>query len=107
MNWQHLPYDPTLQVRYQGIPVPHRRANLWLIPNQYGWRDVVDPLIPPYLLQLNGGIAVYGDGVVVGVAQTAQLIAERLPILGLRAFGPSQLHLRVDAGTRSVWLDSP
>ena len=107
LNWASLPYDPTLKLSYGGIPVPHRRANLWLFPNQRGWRDLSDPLLSPYLLQLHGGIAVYGNNVVVGVAATAQLPGPRLPILGLRALTPGRLQLRLDAGNQSIDLDYP
>jgi hypothetical protein len=61
-------------MEYQGVEVPHRRANIWLYPNQYGWRDHTDPFLPPYLLELSGGIAVFGDGVRVGTRETERLV---------------------------------
>src|SRR4051812_1718305 len=44
--WNTLRFDQTLRLEYQGVKVPHRRANIWIYPNQYGWRDFVDPLLP-------------------------------------------------------------
>ena len=103
--WAGLPLEPGVERRYQTIPVPHRRANLWLHPNQFGWRDEFDPGLPPVLLELDAGIAVYGDGEQVGVTATTGLIGPRLPLLGLRALTTSRLRLRVEADTCSVWID--
>jgi hypothetical protein len=105
--WNTLLVDPTLNLEYNRVPVPHRRADLWMYPNLPGERDQLDPLLPPFHLRLDGGIAVYGDGVQVGVRATAQLVAPRLPLLGLRAFIASRARLSVDAGTRLVDLDAP
>lgn len=99
--------DPTLNLYYAGVPVPRRAADLWVYPNQPGERDRFDPLLSPFRLKLDGGIAVYGDGVQVGVRATAQLVAPRLPLLGLRAFIASRARLQLDAGTRLVDLDTP
>jgi hypothetical protein len=104
--WNTLPFDHLLRLEYSGVEVPHRRANVWIYPNQYGWRDHLDPLLPPYLLELPGGIAVYGDGVQVGRKATAQLVGPRLPLLGLRALSMNPLFLQIDATARQVWLDS-
>ena len=106
LRWNTLPFDPTFLMKYFGVDVPHRRANLWLYPNQYGWRDCIDPIIPPRHLDLIGGIAVYGDGEQVGAAATARLVAPRPPLLGLRALAHNRLHLAVDAANRQVWLSS-
>lgn len=105
--WHTLSVDPTLNLAYRGVPVPHRDADLWLFPNVPGQRDQFDPLLPPFHLVLEGGIAVYGDGVQVGVRATAQLVAPRLPLLGLRAFTTSRARLTVDAGSRLVDLATP
>jgi hypothetical protein len=105
--WNTLPFDPTPRPnRYQGVIVPHRRGNIWIYPNQYGWRDFIDPLLPPSLLALNGGIAVYGDGAQVGAKETARLVGPRLPLIGVRALSTSPLFLQIDTTARQVWLDS-
>jgi hypothetical protein len=106
LKWNALPFDPTFRMKYFGVEVPHRRANLWVYPNQYGWRDEIDPIIPPRHLDLIGGIAVYGDGEQVGSAATARLVAPRLPLLGLRALAHNRLQLTIDAADREVWLSS-
>lgn len=107
MAWQDLPIEPGVERRYQGVAVPYRRANLWLHPNQYGWRDLIDPGLQPALLELDAGIAVFGDGERVGVEETRSLIAPRLPLLGLRALTLSQARLRIAADESAVWLDLP
>jgi hypothetical protein len=104
--WNTLPFNHTLRLEYSNVEVPHRGANLWIYPNQYGWRDLIDPLIPPHLLELHGGIAVFGDGVQVGKKETAQLIGPRLPLLGLRALSHARMQLHIDAAAQEVWLDS-
>lgn len=106
VEWNELPYDPRGRPRYQGVEVPHRRGNIWLYPNQYGWRDSIDPLFPPLRIEMYGGIAVYGDGEQVGSAATTRLVAPRLPLLGLRALAHNRLQLTVDAANREVWLTS-
>lgn len=105
VSWADLPLEPGAERRYQGVPVPHRRANLWLHPNQYGWRDLFDPGMRPALLELDAGIAVYGDGEQVGVEGTTRLTGPRLPLLGLRALTTSRIKLRIDGEAQAVWAE--
>jgi hypothetical protein len=104
IEWRTLPFDPRVRLQYHGVEVPHRRGNLWLYPNQYGWRDLIEPHIPPLLLELPG-IAVYGDGEQVGATATSRLIGPRLPLLGLRALTMNRVQLNIDTPNRAVWLD--
>lgn len=106
IDWPRLPPEGH-ESRYQGVAVPHRRANVWLYPNQHGWRDWVDPNPPPALLELHRGLAVYGDGVWLGTTGSERLTGPRLPLIGLRAISNSRAQFRVDAAQRSVWLDVP
>jgi len=93
--WNRLPLEGVERF-YQGIPIPMRRANVWLFPNQEGSRDLTDSTKSPVLLELDEGIAVFGDGVAVGIAATSRLVAHRLPVLGLRGLVTNRLHLYID-----------
>jgi len=104
IEWNQLPLE-RVERFHQGIPVPMRRANLWLYPNQSGWRDWIDPARLPILLPLDEGIAVFGNGVDVGTKATTQLVAHRLPVLGLRAIVTNRLHLHIDPVRRHVSLN--
>jgi len=105
IEWSSLLIEPGPELLYQNVPVPHRRANLWVYPNQYGWRDVFDPIMPPYRLELNRGIAVFGNGECVGVTATRTLTGPRVPLLGLRALSDNPVALQLDPPNRHVWLD--
>ncbi len=107
VEWHLLPTEFGHQPKYNGVPVPHRRANLWLYPNQYGWRDFLDPHTPPALLELNEGVAVYGDGEWLGTGGSEKLAGPRLPLIGLRAVTSARLGLRIDADAQRVWIDAP
>lgn len=107
VEWRTLALNPGIERKHSGIPIPHRRANVWLFPNQYGRRDEIDPILPPVLLELRDGIAVFGDGEQVGVTETKKLPALRLPLLGLRALTAANLTLTIDAQAQRVWLDRP
>ncbi len=105
INWRSLVFERGIERRHAGIIVPHRRADIWLLPNQYDCRDEIDPILPPTLLELQDGIAVFGDGEQVGNADTKKLVAPRLPLLGLRALASANLALKIDSQNRRVWLD--
>lgn len=107
IEWPSLPLNPGIERKHSAIPIPHRQADLWIFPNQYDRRDEIDPILPPALLDLIDGIAVFGDGEQVGVAETKKLPALRLPLLGLRALTAANLALTIDAQTRRVWLERP
>jgi hypothetical protein len=93
---------------YGNIPVPVRRATLWLHPNQYGWRDLIDPIRPPIEIELNDGITIYGNGERVGNdSRTKTLQGPRLPLIGLRAFTEMECQLHIDCAQRKVSLDLP
>ncbi len=49
VEWRALPLNPGIERKHFGVPIPHRRANLWLFPNQYDRRDEIDPILPPTL----------------------------------------------------------
>lgn len=107
LHWNSLP-EERVQRYYGGIPVPTRRAYLWLHPNQYGWRDLIDPLLPPVRVEMHEGITVFGNGEQVGDDhRTTTLRAPRLPIIGLRALTGMDSQLHIDAASRSVCLDVP
>lgn len=107
LQWSALPAEGVNRY-YGSIPIPARRAYLWLHPNQFGWRDEVDPLIPAYRLELSLGITVYGNGEQMGTdARTRELLAPRLPLLGLRALSENKCQLRLDCARRLLFLDVP
>ena len=108
LDWKTLPLEGGKDQSYLTIPVPTRRANLWLYPNQYGWRDFLDPLRRPVPLEINEGIAIFGDGEAVGPdPRTSELRSPRLPILGLRALTEARVELRIDAVRSAVWMELP
>jgi hypothetical protein len=102
--WQTLPLERGEEKKYQNVPVPHRRANIWVRPNQPGSRDSPDPALPPVLMELDKGIAIYGDKEQVGVKATTNLVGPRLPLVGLRAITVNRTKLEVDSVKLSVWL---
>jgi hypothetical protein len=107
LDWRSLPLRG-ISRRFEGIEVPVRCVNLWIHPNQYGWRDLFDPVQSAFRIQLNDGIIVMGNQEQVGPdPQTARLSAKRLPLLGLRALTEADAQLRIDAALRQVWLDLP
>jgi hypothetical protein len=102
--WQSLPLERGEEKKYQNVPVPHRRANIWVRPNKHGSRDDPDPDQPPVLMELDKGIAVYGDNEQVGIKATTSLVGPRLPLIGLRTLTINKTKLEVDAQNLSVWL---
>lgn len=107
IDWRSLAFERSIERKHAGIIVPHRRADIWLLPNQYDRRDELDPLLSPTLLELRDGIAVFGDGEQVGNTDTKKLVAPRLPLLGLRALSAANLSLRINTETMRVWMDRP
>ena len=107
IHWKDLPVEGV--DRFLGnAPVPTRRAYVWVHPNQSGWRDWVDPIIPAVRFELTGGITVYGNGEQVGPDErTKTLRAPRLPLVGLRALTGMGCRIRVDCARRMVDLDVP
>jgi hypothetical protein len=106
-HWSTLP-EEDVELFYGDIPVPVRRATLWLHRNQYGWRDSIDPLRPPLEIELSDGITVYGNGEQVGKdSRTKTLRAPRLPLIGLRAFTDMGCQLHIDCLRRLVSQDIP
>ena len=107
LHWNALP-EEGVERFYGNVRVPTRRAFLWLHPNQYGWRDLIDPLRPAFQIELSDGITVYGNGERVGGdSRTTGLRAPRLPLLGLRALTAMRCRLHIDGESRSVSLDAP
>jgi hypothetical protein len=105
IEWNALAPEFGYLPLYQGVNVPHRRANLIIFPNQSGWRDEIDPIISPFVLELNEGLAVYGDGEWLGTRNSDRLTGPRLPLLGARALACARLDLRISTARRLVWLD--
>jgi hypothetical protein len=107
LHWDALQEEGVF--RYYGpVPVPTRRARVWLHPNQYGWRDVFDPLRPAVRIGPNAGITIFGNGEQVGRdPRTASLTAKRLPLLGLRALTASKCQFHIDCVQRLVSLSVP
>ena len=63
---------------------------------------------PPFQVELNDGIVVYGDGEQVGKDErTKTLDGPRLPLLGLRALTELGCELRIDCHQRLVILSVP
>ena len=81
-----------VRMRVAGEPVSHLAANAWLYPNVPGKRDDLASL-PPFLLELLPGIAVYP-------AKEGQPLYPRLPLLGLRAFRRAGLQIAIDCRAR-------
>ncbi len=107
IHWKSLPEEGAERF-YGNIRVPTRRAYLWLHPNQYGWRDWIDPLHPAVRIELNDGISIYGNGEEVGRdPRTKTLRAPRLPIIGLRALTGVDGQLHIDCARRLISLDLP
>jgi hypothetical protein len=107
LDWRQLPQDGVERF-YGSIPIPTRRASLWLHPNQYALRDWIDPLLPAFQIELNEGITVYGNGEQVGRdPKSSTLPAPRLPLLGLRALTENNGSLHIDARNRRVSLAFP
>jgi hypothetical protein len=105
LRWDSLPEEGKDRF-YNNIPVPKRRAFVWLHPNQYGQRDFVDPLRKAAKIELPYGISVYGDGEQVGKdPRTKNLIGPRLPLIGLRALTDNKCQLHIDSSRRLVFLD--
>ena len=107
IEWQSLPLEAGIEKKYNDIPVPHRRANIWLFPNRLGLRDEIDLTTTPVLFELDAGIAVYGNGVQVGTQETSRLSGPRLPLIGLRALTANRVNLVIDAKEMSVSLNLP
>ena len=107
LHWNSLPEEGP--ERFHGAtPVPIRRANVWLHPNQPGWRDWLDPLRPAVLIDLFDGITVYGNGEQVGTdPRTRTLSGPRLPLLGLRALTDMGCQFHIDCARRLVSLELP
>ena len=81
-----LPSRQLLRMRLAGQSVSHLAANAWLYPNVPGKRDELASL-PPFLLELLPGIAVYP-------AKEGQPFYPRLPLLGLGV--ESGLQIAID-----------
>ncbi len=88
-----------LRMRVAGQPVSHLAANAWLHPNVPGKRDDLASL-PPFLLELLPGIAVYP-------AKEGQPLYPRLPLLGLRAFRRAGLQIAIDCRRSRVTIRTP
>jgi hypothetical protein len=82
------------RIRVSGQEVPLLAANVWVHRNRPGERDTFLD-VPPYQLELDGGIAVYPRG----MPNTP-----RLPILGLRALRRAKLFLAIDCQKGRVSL---
>jgi hypothetical protein len=107
LRWDLLPEEGKDRF-YNNIPVPKRRACVWLHPNQYGQRDFIDPLRRAVKIELPYGITVYGDGEQVGKdPRTKNLAGPRLPLIGLRALTENKCRLQIDCDSRLVFLDLP
>src|SRR5262245_5850141 len=65
LHWNALPEEGVNRF-YGSVPVPTRRAYLWVYPNQYDQRDWIDLLRPAVQVELTDGITVYGNGEQVG-----------------------------------------
>ncbi len=88
-----------VRMRVAGEPVSHLAANAWLYPNVPGKRDDLASL-PPFLLELLPGIAVYP-------AKEGQPLYPRLPLLGLRAFRRAGLQIAIDCRRSRVTIRTP
>jgi len=106
LRWEQLP-EGGVERFYGAVPVPTRRAVVWLHPNQYGWRDLFDPLRKPLRMEFTDGITIYGDGEQVGTPATKTLRAPRLPLFGLRALTEIGAQLHIDCAQRLVSLSVP
>lgn len=106
IEWPELELEYGYEPAYHGVRVPHRRANVWLYPNQYGWRDFIDPTARPLLLELHRGLAVFGNRVWLGTRGSEHLDGPRLPILGMEALAIAGVRLRIDTRELSVWLET-
>jgi len=84
-----LIYVANIAVR--GERVPLREADVWIFQNQPAFRDQLQE-VPPFRLQLDGGIAVCPD----------RMNYPRLPLIGLRTICRNQLDVRVDGKNRRV-----
>jgi hypothetical protein len=83
IEWNRLPIHGIIERKHDSIPVPYRRANVVLFCNHPEQRTPRTDT-PPLEIELSDGIAVYGDGEVVGVSETRRLNAPRLPLIGMR-----------------------
>ncbi len=86
-----LIYVSNISVRGQRVPL--READVWIFPNQPGFRDQL-LRVPPFRLQLDSGIAICAD----------DMQYPRLPLIGLRAICRNQLDLQIDATERRVTI---
>jgi len=106
LHWNTLA-EEGVQRLFGNVPVPTRRAYLWLHPNQSGSRDLIDPFRSAVKIELNDGIAVDGNGGQVGEDdRTKTLRAPRLPLIGLRALTGAGCQLHLDCARRMVSLDT-
>lgn len=103
VDWRDIPFHHGVELKHQGVPVPHRRANLWIYANRKGTLEV-NRKRSPVLLELDLGIAVFGDGVQVGVRETTRLIAPRLPLVGMQALAAADLSLAVDTARKDLTI---
>lgn len=108
MDWRDFPEEGAVRFYSGEIRVPSKRAFLWIHPNQYGWRDQLDPLRPAVRMEVTEGITIYGKGEQIGDdPRTTSLRSPRLPLIGLRALTGMKAQLRIDSGSQKVWLDLP
>jgi hypothetical protein len=99
LAWAGLPPQalvPLGHARLSGVPANLLDADVWLVRNQPGQRDLHADL-PPFRLELHRGIA---------VLPRATSPAPRLPLLGLRRLRRANLQLTVDcrACQVSLWM---
>jgi hypothetical protein len=82
-------------IRHRGQRVLLRAANIWVHPNEQGFRDKHSD-ISPHVIKAETGIAIYPGS-----------DFPRLPIMGLRAIAENNLLLKVDGPRREATLRTP
>jgi hypothetical protein len=88
-----LPVLATIRERERRILL--RAANIWVHPNERGFRDRLAD-IPPHFVDADSGIAIYPGN-----------DFPRLSIIGLRAIAENNLVLKVDGPMRQATLRTP
>jgi hypothetical protein len=100
VNWAGVTPSDLPLVDYlsaDGRRVPLRDANVWIHPNQPGFRDQPSGG-EPFCFELDSGIAVW---------PTALPGARRLPLLGLRGVLRAGLQIAIDGRKRMVSMRTP
>jgi hypothetical protein len=105
IEWNQLPLMRSVERKHDSIPVPYRRANVALFKNTTGRRDDFE-FTSPVVIEISEGIAVFGDGIPVGVDATRRLKAPRLPLLGMRTLASQGLRMELNSASMTCTLES-